>query len=63
MREKVSIYKGFRAFGKPTTENRLHAPKAGTLPTELRLDITENSIAQRCGFVNSFLKVIASVAY
>ena len=32
MCEKVSIYKGFRAFGKPATESRLHAPKASALP-------------------------------
>ena len=39
------------------------APKAGTLPTELRLDVTKDSIAQRSGFVNSFLKNNTSVAY
>ena len=32
MCKKVSIYKGFRAFEKPATENRLHAPKASALP-------------------------------
>ena len=33
--EKVSIYKFFWAFGKPATENCLHAPKPGALPTAL----------------------------
>jgi hypothetical protein len=37
--EKVSIYKGFRAFGKPATENRLHAPKPGALPTALHPEV------------------------
>ena len=31
-REKVNACKGFRAFGKPTTETRLHAPKRRALP-------------------------------
>jgi hypothetical protein len=35
MREKVCVYKGFQAFGKPATENRLHAPKSGALQTAL----------------------------
>ena len=32
MCEKVSIYKGFRAFEKSRSQNRLHAPKARALP-------------------------------
>ena len=32
MPEKVNVYKGFQAFGKPATENRLHAPKPSALP-------------------------------
>ena len=36
MRKKVNVYKGFRAFGKPATENRLHAPKENTLPNLLQ---------------------------
>ena len=39
MCEKVSIYKGFQAFGKPATESRLHAPKARALPTALHPEI------------------------
>ena len=35
MCEKVSIYKGFRAFEKSRSQNRLHAPKPGALPTAL----------------------------
>ncbi len=31
--EKVSIYKGFRAFEKSRSESRLHAPKLRALPT------------------------------
>ena len=31
--EKVCVYKGFQAFGKLATENRLHAPKRRALPT------------------------------
>ena len=33
MCEKVSIYKGFRAFEKSRSQNRLHAPKRRALPT------------------------------
>ena len=36
MCEKVSIYKGFRAFEKSRSQNRLHAPKARALPISLR---------------------------
>ena len=36
--EKVNVYKGFRAFEKSRSENRLHAPKPGALPIALHLD-------------------------
>ena len=39
MREKVNACKGFRAFGKPATENCLHAPKARALPTALHPEV------------------------
>jgi len=31
--EKVSVFKGFRAFEKSRSESRLHAPKRRALPT------------------------------
>ena len=40
--EKVNVYKGFRAFEKSRSESRLHAPKAGALPTALHPDETFN---------------------
>jgi len=37
--EKVNIYKGFRAFEKSRSQNRLHAPKRRALPTAPHPDI------------------------
>ena len=37
--EKVSVYKGFRAFEKSRGESRLHAPKRRALPTAPHPDI------------------------
>ena len=53
--EKVSIYKGFRAFEKSRSENRLHAPKPPALSTAPRPDVlnyTTNAL---------FLQVVKSV--
>jgi hypothetical protein len=57
MCKKVSIYKGFRAFGKPATENRLHAPKASALPIAPHLDVCKifgfDSISMSCTAIES----------
>jgi len=37
--KKVNVYKGFRAFEKSRSESRLHAPKAGALPSALHPDL------------------------
>jgi hypothetical protein len=50
MCEKVSIYKGFRAFEKSRSQNRLHAPKRRALPTAPHPD-APHIIAERTGFV------------
>jgi hypothetical protein len=48
--EKVNVFKGFRVFGKPATENRLHAPKARALPTAPHPEILSFKMLQMTGF-------------
>ena len=57
MCEKVSIYKGFRAFEKSRSQNRLHAPKPGAIPSFATPRCVKNmefsNSGQNCG-QNSF---------